>query len=84
MDVGAFPVRLLAVADGVRHGAEHVVIALERQSTGAVFGVALDLDQAQLLADSLRSILPTARRIQRRIANYKPPWWRRILFGAWK
>ena len=68
MDIDAFPMRLVALTDGVLGGREHVVLFL-RPAEGPTRGFALPLDDARLLRAGLGVVLHEAEQIQARITE---------------
>jgi hypothetical protein len=69
MHIEAFPMRFVALTDGVRDGREHVVVFLVHAETGRPHGFALSLADARSLFDGLDGILPAAQQIQDRLAE---------------
>jgi hypothetical protein len=69
MHIEAFPMRFVALTDGVRGGQEHVVIFFEHAETHQPHGFALSLSDARALLLSLRGLLPTVQNIQERLAE---------------
>jgi hypothetical protein len=69
MEIDAFPMRLVALTDGVFGGREHVVLFLRPAGAGPPRGFALPLDDARLLRAGLGVVLHEAEQIQARIAD---------------
>ena len=69
MEIDAFPMRLVALTDGVFAGREHVVLFLRPAGEGPTRGFALALDDARLLRAGLGVVLHEAEQIQARIAD---------------
>ena len=67
MHLEAFPMRFVALTDGVLHGVEHVILFLEHAGGSSPRGFALDLGDARALLTALRNILPEAQQIQNQI-----------------
>jgi hypothetical protein len=68
MDIEAFPMRFIAVSDGVFQGREHAVLFLEHAGREGPQGFALSLADARRLLAALAVLLPNAQHIQARIA----------------
>ncbi len=69
MEIDAFPMRLVALTDGVFGGREHVVLFLRPAGEGPPRGFALPLDDARLLRTGLGVVLHEAEQIQARITD---------------
>jgi hypothetical protein len=69
MEIDAFPMRLVAITDGVFGGREHVVLFLRPSGEGPPRGFALPLDDARLLRAGLGVVLHEAEQIQARITD---------------
>ncbi|HZY89655.1 MAG TPA: hypothetical protein VFE78_32840 [Gemmataceae bacterium] len=69
MEIDAFPMRLVALTDGVLGGREHVVLFLRPAGEGPPRGFALPLDDARLLRAGLGVVLREAEQIEARIAD---------------
>jgi hypothetical protein len=69
MHLEAFPMRFVALTDGVLDGEEHVLLFFEHAGVenGSTRGFALDLGDARALLIALSNVLPEARQIQSRL-----------------